>query len=59
MASTFLRWPSSRRMHLPERRSHTLPHASRPLEAGREGGRDERRGGRKEGRNEGVKAGHY
>ena len=31
MANAFFRWPSRRRIHLPDLRSHTLPHASRPL----------------------------
>lgn len=34
MASTFFRWPSSMRMHFPDRRSHTLPLASKPLQEG-------------------------
>ena len=47
MARAFLRWPSSSIRHFPERRSHTRPHASRPLR------------GRNRGRHKGTRWAHF
>ena len=46
MARTFLRWPSSSNRHLPERRSHNRPHASRPLQGVSGRGKGKGQGGK-------------